>query len=160
LKPLEIVPITIKGANALVASFHRHHKPVVGALFAIGIQDTATGEPIGAAIVGRPVARMLQDGFTAEVTRLVVKEGFPNACSMLYSSSWRAARALGYRRLITYILESEDGTSLKASNWRCLGVCGGGSWDRENRPRTDKHPIDKKVRWEATTISEIGEVLI
>lgn len=150
MKPLEIVPLTIKAANELVASYHRHHKPVVGALFALGVKDTATDEAVGAAIIGRPVARMLQDGYTAEVTRCVVKEGHPNACSMLYSSAWRAARALGYHRLITYILESESGTSLKASNWKCVGVCGGGSWDRGKRPREDKHPTCKKVRYEAT----------
>jgi hypothetical protein len=99
-------------------------------------------------IVGRPVARHNDDGATLEVTR-VASDGCPNACSCLYGASWRAAKALGYGRLITYILESEAGTTLKASGWRLVGKRGGGSWSVPSRPRVDKHPLQKKFLWEA-----------
>mgnify|MGYP006888295455 CR=1 FL=1 len=107
-------------------------------------------EVVGVAIVGNPVARMLDDGFTAEVTRLCVLDGVPNGCSMLYGAAWRAARALGWRKLITYTLAEEGGASLRAAGWRCIGEAGGGSWSRESRPRVDLHPTQGKLRWEAT----------
>lgn len=102
------------------------------------------------AIVGNPNARMLLDDYTAEVTRLCVLDGYPNACSMLYAACWRAARALGYRRLGTYTLPEEGGASLRAAGWRLVGEAGGGSWDRRQRPRVDRHPTQGKLRWEAT----------
>jgi hypothetical protein len=144
---LTVQPLTLGEAKVFVARHHRHHKPPVGGLFAIAVND---GEAVvGCVVVGRPVARMLQDGATAEVTRLCVLEGQPNACSMLYAAAWRAAKALGYRRLITYILGSEPGTSLKAAGWKLLGARGGGSWSRENRKRVDTHPLEQKQLWEA-----------
>lgn len=130
-------------------TYHRHHKAPQGGLFAIGLESD--GVVIGVAIIGRPVARMLQNGYTAEITRLCVKEGFPNACSMLYSAAWRAARAMGYRRLITYILESENGISLYASNFRLVGKAGGGSWSRPSRPRVDTAPIEQKKLFEVVS---------
>jgi len=99
-------------------------------------------------MVGRPVARLLHDGWTAEVLRLCTT-GERNACSMLYGASWRAARALGYRRLVTYTLPEEGGASLRAAGWRCIGEAGGGSWSRAERPRVDTHPLQAKLRWEA-----------
>ena len=103
---LEVCPITLKEANAFVEQYHRHHKPVVGHKFSIGCTD---GEKIvGVAIVGRPVSRYLDDGWTLEVNRLCT-DGTKNACSMLYAAAWRAARAMGYHKLITYILENEKG---------------------------------------------------
>jgi hypothetical protein len=100
------------------------------------------------AIVGRPVARELAaDDFAAELTRCCT-DGTRNACSMLYSAAWRAARALGYRRLVTYTLASEGGASLRAAGWHCIGEAGGGSWSRTSRPRVDTHPLQIKLRWE------------
>jgi hypothetical protein len=90
---------------------------------------------------------MSDDGWTAEVTRLCT-DGTPNACSMLYRAAWRAARSLGYRRLITYTLAEEGGASLRASGFTLLGEAGGGSWSRGNRPRVDKHPTQGKLKWE------------
>ena len=140
-------PITLREANAFVKEHHRHHAPVVGWLFGVAVND---GESVvGVATVGRPVSRMLQDGYTAEVTRCCVTEGHPNACSMLYAAAWRACRALGYRRLVTYILADEHGTSVKAAGFRVVGAAGGGSWSRLSRPRVDDHPTQKKMRWEA-----------
>jgi len=99
-------------------------------------------------IVGKPVARMLADGYTAEVTRLCAREGARNACSMLYAAAWRAARAMGYRRLVTYTLPEEGGASLRAAGWKFIGEAGGGSWSRKERPRVDTHPTQMKLRWE------------
>jgi hypothetical protein len=96
--------------------------------------------------MGRPVARASNDGFTAEVTRLV-SDGTPNACSMLYAAAARVARDLGYRRIQTYILASEPGTSLKGAGWTKDKDVKGRSWSCPSRPRTDKHPIEDKTRW-------------
>lgn len=116
-----------------------------GGKFAVAVAD---GERIcGVSIVGRPIARMLDDGWTAEVTRLAT-DGTKNACSILYAASWRAARAIGYKRLITYILGSESGTSLEASGWKRIGECGGGTWGRNKRPRIDRAPLQRKIRFE------------
>lgn len=112
---LEIVPMTLREANAFVEQNHRHHGPVAGHKFSIGLSD---GEQIvGVAIIGRPVSRHLDDGWTLEVNRLCT-DGSRNACSMLYAAAWRAARAMGYKRLVTYILESENGASLRAAGWK------------------------------------------
>ena len=144
--PLELVPLTLREARAFVAQHHRHHRAPQGGLFACG--DAAGKDIAGVVIVGRPVARQVVDGYTAEVTRLCTL-GAKNACSMLYGAAWRAARALGYRRLITYTLASEGGASLRAAGWRLIGEAGGGSWSRSGRPRVDQHPTQIKLRWEA-----------
>ena len=102
---------------------------------------------VGVAIVGRPVARALQDGWTAEVTRLAVVDGIRNGCSMLYGAAKRACRAMGYRRLVTYTLETEPGHSLLASGFQYDGATAGGSWSAPSRPRQDKHPTCAKLRW-------------
>jgi alkylated DNA nucleotide flippase Atl1 len=143
---LEVVPINIADARRFVNEFHRHHKAPLSAKFALGLE--ANGELAGVAMVGRPVARMLDDGRTAEVTRCCVREGVPNGCSMLYGAAWRCARAMGYKRLVTYTLDTEPGSSLAASNWRVVGQAGGGSWSRPSRTREDNHPTQRKMRWE------------
>lgn len=144
---LRLTPITLREARAFVAAHHRHHKPPQGGLFAIACSDG--DRVVGVAIVGNPVARLMDNGFTAEVTRLCTT-GEKNACSMLYGAAWRAARALGYQKLITYTLAEEGGASLRAAGWRCIGEAGGGSWSRESRPRVDTHPTQTKLRWEAS----------
>lgn len=138
-------PITLREANAFVAAHHRHHGPTRGCLFCVAVSDAV--RVVGVAIVGRPVARMLQDGFTAEVL-CVCTVGDRNVCSKLYGASWRACRALGYRRLVTYTLPEEGGTSLRAAGWTCIGEAGGGSWSRADRKRVDTHPTQTKMRWE------------
>jgi hypothetical protein len=143
---MEIVPITQKEANAFVAKFHRHHKPVVGSVFQVAVAKD--GEVVGVAIVGRPVARNFDDGWMLEVNRCCTN-GTPNACSMLYAAAWRITKSLGYKRLITYILINEPGTSLRAAGWKCIGEAGGGSWSVKSRPRVDKHPLQKKLLFEA-----------
>jgi len=145
---LFLVPITVSDARAFVLEHHRHHRPPVSGLFAVACADSPT-RIRGVAIVGRPVARGLQDGWTAEVTR-VATDGTRNACSMLYGAAWRAARALGYRRLVTYTLAEEPGTSLRASGWATVAEVRGRSWSCTSRPRVDKHPTQGKLRWEVS----------
>jgi hypothetical protein len=148
-KRLAIVPCNHKAANAFIRLHHRHHLPPQGYVFTLAVAD-ASGQVRGVATVGRPVARHLQDGLTLEVTR-VATDGCPNACSALYGAAWRAARALGYRRLVTYTLLSEPGTSLRAAGWRVVGESPGGSWSKPSRPREDRQPLamGQKLRWEA-----------
>lgn len=144
---LLVVPLPLGEANAFVAQHHRHHQPTVGHKFSLGVADE-TNTIRGVAIVGRPVARFLDDGLTLEVNR-VATDGCPNACSALYGAARRATFALGYRRLITYTLDSEPGTSLVAAGWKLLGERGGGSWSVPSRPRVDKFPLQGKLLWEA-----------
>lgn len=144
---LTVVPISLAEANAFVSRHHRHHRPVVGHKFSIGVAD-AEGAIRGVGIVGRPVGRYLDDGWTLEVNR-VATDGCPNACSALYGAAWRAAKALGYRRLVTYTLASEPGTSLLAAGWRCIGERGGLRWTGKRRPSVDLYPAQMKLGWEA-----------
>jgi hypothetical protein len=152
---LVVVPCELDEANAFVKRHHRHHPPVVGHKFALAVVDEAS-EIRGVAIVGRPVSRMAQaGGYTLEVNR-VATDGCPNACSALYGAAWRAAKALGYRRLITYTLASESGASLRGAGWTVVAEIPGMSWHREGRPRVDKHPLQGKLRWEAPAASRPG----
>jgi len=141
---LQIVPIEFSEACAFIRTHHRHHRPPQGHKFSIGV---AEGDKIvGVAVVGRPVARRLDNGWTLEVTRLCT-DGTLNACSKLYSACWRATREMGYRELITYILDTEKGGSLRAAGWTCLGKAGGMSWNVPSRPRVDKSPAQLKMKY-------------
>ena len=145
---LQIVPMSLAEANAFVSRLHRHHKPVPGCKFALGVADES-GSVRGVALVGRPVARVSDNGWTLEVNRCCT-DGTRNACSMLYGAAWRAARALGYKRLITYTLPEEGGASLRGAGWRLIGEAGGGSWNCKSRPRVDTAPTQAKFLWEAS----------
>ena len=129
---LTIVPITLKDACRNVGRWHRHNRPPQGGLFAVAV--ARDGEVCGVAIVGRPIARKSQDGVTCEITR-VATDGTYNACSMLYGSCCRAAKALGYREIVTKTLQSEPGTSLRASGFVEIGVSQDIGWDRPSRRR-------------------------
>lgn len=144
---LEIIPISFADANAFVKRLHRHHKPVVGCKFVLAC---ANGELRGVAICGRPVSRHNDDGFTIEVNR-VCTDGTRNACSILYAAAWRAAKALGYRKVITYTLKSESGASLRGAGWKVIGEVKGRSWSCPSRPRSDEHMGDK-FKWEAQRV--------
>jgi hypothetical protein len=145
--PLVICPVEFNEACEFIKQYHRHHLPPTGWKFGAAVSD---GEKIvGVVMIGRPVSRNLQDGWTLEVNRLCT-DGTPHVASMLYAAAWRAAKALGYKRLITYILDTEKGTSLTAAGWRLIGEAGGGSWSCKGRPRVDKHPLQGKLLWEVT----------
>lgn len=153
---LLVIPISLKKANDFVEELHRHHSKVQGHKFSIGVMEE--DKLVGVCIVGRPVSRYLDDGMTLEVTRLCT-DGTKNACSILYGRSAKIAKDMGYTKIITYILQSENGSSLKASGWICDGEAGGGSWDCKSRPREliptqmslfpqkEKYPTEKKQRW-------------
>ena len=145
---LTITPINFDEANAFVARHHRHHKPLKFCKFCIAVSDEE--KVVGVAIVGRPVARMLNDGWTLEVNRCCT-DGTKNACSMLYSAAWKAAKAMGYRKLLTYTLPQEGGASLRAANWKLIGERGGGNWNTPSRPRIDtvSYLQGQKLLWEA-----------
>jgi hypothetical protein len=153
---LELQPIDWREANTFIAAHHRHHLPPTGWKFGIavngpGFAPACSSERgvVGVITIGRPVARMLDNGWTLEVTRCCALPSYKNASSMLYGAAWRAAKALGYKRLITYTLREEPGISLRAAGWRVIGEAGGGEWGRKSRPRVTKHPTGQKILWEA-----------
>ena len=146
---LTIAPCTLAEANAFVSRHHRHHLPTPVAKFSIAA--VCDGVVVGVVIVGIPKARMAMDGWTLEVTRLA-SNGSRNVCSLLYGAARKAAFALGYRRVITYTLESEHGSSLAASGWKFDAAVRGESWKRRsiasgNLSVDDRNPTSDKVRW-------------
>lgn len=152
---LSAVPMLLGEANEFVANFHRHNRPVVGARFSVGASDGA--QLVGVAIVGRPVARALQQqgGDVAEVVRCCVVDGSPKGtCSFLYAACWRAWRAMGGTRLVTYTLQSESGASLRGAGWKVVGEVApraeGTGWT--NRVGREWQPVtgQAKFRWEMT----------
>lgn len=143
---LVLVPMTLEEANQFVREKHRHNDEVPGCKFCVGAAKDS--KVVGVAIVGRPIARMLNDGWTLEINRTCT-DGTRNANSFLYGACLRAAWALGYKKVITYNLPEEGGASLRAAGFRCVGEAGGGSWSRAVRPRVDTHPLQSKLRWEA-----------
>jgi hypothetical protein len=147
---LLIVPVTFADACAMVLRVHRHHTEPAGHMFSLGVV-TQDGALHGVAITGRPVARVRQDGWTLEVTR-VATDGTPNACSALYAAAWRATKEMGYRRLGTYIQSSEPGTSLVAAGWRLVGSRPPRKgWNSPSRARNGRG-VDNTGRelWEAS----------
>ena len=156
---MKAVPLELKDANAYVEKYHRHHKAVSRDKFRVGCEED--GELVGVIQVGRPLSRHLCDGETVEVLRCCTN-GRPNVASFLYSRVARIAREMGYKKIITYILQSEHGTSLKASGWICEGEAGrptwSGKWASERQKERDavkqislftekKPPEEMKVRW-------------
>jgi hypothetical protein len=120
--------------------------PTVGWKFGIAVND---GERVvGVVVIGRPVARNTDNGWTLEVTRCCT-DGTKHAASMLYGAAWRAVKAMGYQRLVTFTLASEGGASLRGAGWKTLYTTQGGSWSRQDRKRVDKHPLGEKLLWEA-----------
>jgi len=143
---LHLQPISFKEASLFTRLHHRHHNPPQGHKFSVALNDGQ--QVVGVVMVGRPVARMLDDGSTLEVIRLCTN-GSRNACSMLYATAWKATRAMGYQRLITYTTEKEGGASLRASGWKLIGATAGGQWGRPSRPRLNVRDPGAKTLWEA-----------
>ena len=144
---LESCPVDFKECCEFVNRYHRHHIAPQGWKFGIGV--SVGDKLVGVIMVGRPIARHADDGWTLEVTRCCT-DGTKNASSFLYSRAWVAVRAMGYKKLITYTLPSEGGASMRASGWRLIGEAGGGNWNTKSRPRLDT-PEDlraRKLRWE------------
>lgn len=147
---LRIVPCSVRQACDYVSAFHRHHQAPPSTRYAVAVADE-NGYIRGVALIGRPVARLLDNGWTLEVNR-VATDGCPNACSSLYGAARRLAGVLGYSRLITYIREDEPGTSLRAAGWESEGPIRARSWNMPNRPRTDKTEIVRRERWSARAV--------
>lgn len=146
---LRAEPIDLEGANEFITRHHRHHKSVVGHKFSIAAANDT--EIVGVVIVGRPVSRHRDDGYTLEVTRLCTN-GARNACSFLYGAAARVAFSLGYRRIGTYIRSDEPGISLTAAGWRMIAETPGRSWSVPSRPRKDKTDLVPRLLFEATPI--------
>lgn len=143
---LRVRPCDLAEANAYVAKLHRHHKPVVGHKFSLMAKEN-DDRMCGVAIVGRPVARGCNHRTTMEVTRLCT-DGTKNACSTLYAASARTVREMGYKKIQTYLLESELGTSLLAAGWTKEAITSGGQWTgTDGKPRRTDQPTCKKSRW-------------
>jgi hypothetical protein len=140
-----VIPLTLAEANALVSDKHRHHRSVVGYRWAIGAMK---GEQlVGACIVGRCQARMVEQYMECSVTRLVTFGG-KNECSFLYGAAARIAQEMGYEKIRTEILESEPGTSLKAAGWTFSHLTNGGNYDRPSRKRNKGiYPEGPKQVW-------------
>lgn len=147
---LTVVPISFAEACAFVAEHHRHHKPPNGHRFSVAVADDE-GVVRGVAMVSHPIARHLMDGWTLEVIRSAT-DGTPNANSCLYGACWRAAKALGYRRLLTYTQAGESGASLVGAGFRVVGERKPNKgWDKPGRPRVDTHPLGiARTLWEAS----------
>lgn len=145
---LRLMPISIRDAKQYVARWHRHLDPCRGALFAIAA-TRGDVEPVGVAIIGRPNARLSQDGLTCEVLRVATPEGEPNVCSFLYARARRAAQALGYQRGVTKTRTDESGASLRALGLTPDRADAGEEWDRPSRPRTRRggHQLVGKLGW-------------
>lgn len=149
---LKLTPISLKEANAFVESLHRHHNPVVGHKFSIGV--SMDGKIVGVVIIGRPVSRKQDNGLTLEVTRCCT-DGTENSCSKLYRAAFRVAVNLGYARLITYTLATEPGASLRGAGFSLVGVRRSGNWNVPSRPRIDTEELlqGQKQLWEITDAS-------
>lgn len=142
---MRVVRVELAEANAFITALHRHHKPVIGHRFSIGAE--AAGALVGVAVVGRPVARLTDQKYVAEVTRLCT-DGTKNVCSFLYAAAARAAVSLGYREIQTFILDSEPGVSLIAAGWEDAGLSRGGSWTRTSKPnRREDQPQCQKRKY-------------
>lgn len=144
---MHIAPISFREASAYINQHHRHHRATVGCKFCISVVGD-DGLVRGVAVCGRPVSRYLDDGYTLEINR-VCTDGTRNACSMLYGAATRTAKEMGYRKVITYTLASEDGASLRASNFVCDGEAGGEHWTGVRNKGQDI-PAEMKKRWSKT----------
>jgi len=142
---LHIYPVTYRFACEFIRKHHRHHGAPQGHKFSIACFET--NRIVGVATVGRPVSRYLDNGTTAEVTRLCT-DGTRNACSKLYAACRRIVREMGYATIITYTLDTELGTSLIAAGWKkAEGTFGGRNWNVPGRPRTIKCPQQFKHKY-------------
>jgi hypothetical protein len=54
---------------------------------------------------------------------------------------------MGYDRYVTYTLEGEPGTSLRAAGFHFDGYTDGGEWSRPSRKRRPAMQSGKKCRW-------------
>lgn len=144
----KVIPISFKTAREFIDKYHRTHKTPQGCKFTVAVSDGC--QMVGVAVAGRPVSRVLDDGHTLELTRMCVKFGFKNACSLLYSRAAKIAKEMGYGKIITYIAQDEQGYSLKAAGWEFESTVHGHDWNCSSRPRNTSAPICNRQRWYRT----------
>lgn len=154
MSALRLLPWTVKKALPWVKEVHRVLPDCTGAMWAVSVRSG--DEVVGAALVGRP-NRTWDDMTLLTVIRVAVKEGYPNACSMLYGACARAARAMGAENLVTYTHAWEDGASLKAAGWINGGLTEGGEWGNAKRPRKKVVDSGPKCRWWAPWSKKLTE---
>ena len=146
----KLTPVTFRQAKDFVKDHHRHNAPPQGHKFSIGL--LREGKLVGVVMVGRPIARRQDDGSTAEITRCCVLEGNPTANSARYAAAWRAARSMGYDRIITSTRPSESGARLRAAGFVQVGMTEAkkNGWSVPSRPRekAEKYPEGRKNVWE------------
>ena len=148
---MKVVPISLRQASAFIVTHHRHHRPPRGMRFAIGVLNDE-GEMVGVATAGRPVARAFDPARVLEVNRTCTN-GYPNANSMLYGAVRRAAKALGYERVLTYTQAGESGVSLRAAGFRLdAELPARGSWAESSvKLRAMRDPVGAggidRLRW-------------
>ncbi|API59491.1 hypothetical protein BSL82_09380 [Tardibacter chloracetimidivorans] len=147
---IRIVPLTLREANDFVEQHHRHSARTSndGGKYAIGLE--CANQLVGVAIVGRPIARLLQDGSTAELLRLCTSPAAPKgANSKLYSRAKRIWQLMGGGRFVTYTLKSESGASMRGAGATPVSDVPAARWDRPSRARTAKHiETLPKHRWQ------------
>lgn len=142
-----VIPLDLRTANAFIEEHHRHNGPTAGHKFSIGLEEN--GQLVGVGIAGRPICRQLDNGRTLELRRICVKENTQNGCSMLIGRLKRIGQLMGYERIITYTLQRESGSSLRAVSAHCVAVAKPSKWDRKGKPRKHKAVYDEpKFRWE------------
>jgi len=141
---MKAIPLERKQVAEYVDKLHRHHDSVMRDRYRIGCEHE--GLLVGVIQVGNPVARALCDGKTLEVVRLCTN-GTTNVCSFLYGAAARIARELGYKKIITYILDTESGNSLRAAGWHKEADIRGHAWGCPSRPRQTTAPACNKQRW-------------
>lgn len=149
-----VIPLSLKEANEFIAQHHRHHKPPQGMKFAVGAEGPSESgfALLGVAICSRPVCRNVPHRDVIEVSRLCTF-GTENVCSFLYGACARIAKEMGYKKIQTYLLETELGTSVKAANFKFEGMTQGGQWSgKDKKPRRTDQPTCPKQRWSRVLI--------
>ena len=142
---MRAIPLELKDANTFVAVHHRHHEPVKRDKWRFGVLDD-DGELIGVLHAAKPVARLLDDSRTIEIVRCC-SDGTKNLCSFMLGRARRIASAMGYEKMISYILDSETGASYKAAGWHKEADIRGHSWNTPSRKRATTAPTCDKQRW-------------
>ena len=125
---------------------------MAGHKFSLGLPHD--NELIGVAIVGRPVARNLDNGFNLEVLRVCIKDGSPKgANSKLYARCRAIGQMMGYKKIITYTLKSESQTTMKALGAVMESEVKAHQWSRPSRQRSSQ-PVyyQDKIRWELNVV--------
>jgi len=146
-----IIPITFEKACRFVNMHHRHHFNSHAHKWSIGYEEE--GKLIGVGMIGRPLNRHLDDGLSLEITRVCVLENNPNVCSIIISALCRSAKSMGYKRVYTYTLESESGSSLKGCGFENMATTISKKWVRHRTIQTKlftnklDHLLENKIRW-------------